>query len=82
MTCQQYQYDVNFYADSLTGKFSIAGQVKMVRICQPNSNARSTAQTVPGADLAVSRQQHALIEFAAQNEAAVAVKMLTDNDNW
>ena len=71
-----------FDADSLTKKFSAAGHVKMVRICQPNSGPRSIAQTIPGADLAVSRQQHALIEFDTQDEAAVAVKKLTDSNNW
>ncbi|KAL0051706.1 hypothetical protein WJX82_000772 [Trebouxia sp. C0006] len=68
--------------DSLTEKFSAAGNVKMVRICQPNSGPRSIAQSIPGADLAVSRQLHALIEFENQEQVATAVKQLTDSNNW
>ncbi|KAA6425902.1 MAG: La-related 7 [Trebouxia sp. A1-2] len=68
--------------DSLTGMFSAAGKVKMVRICQPNSGPRSIAQSIPGADLAVSRQLHALIEFENQEQVAAAVKQLTDSNNW
>jgi len=66
----------------LTGKFSAAGKVKMVRICQPNSGPRSIAQSIPGADLAVSRQLHALIESENQEQVAAAVKQLTDSNNW
>ena len=69
-------------ADSLTDKFSVAGEVKMVRICQPNSGPRSIAQTIPGADIAVSHQQHALIEFGSKADADAAVKKLTDSNNW
>ena len=69
-------------ADSLTDKFSVAGEVKMVRICQPNSGPRSIAQTIPGADIVVSHQQHALIEFGGKAEADTAVKNLTDSNNW
>ena len=69
-------------AESLTEKFSSVGQVNMVRICQPNSGPRSVAQSILGADLAVSRQQHALIEFATQEAVAAAVQQLTDNNNW
>ena len=69
-------------ADSLTAKFSAVGQVKMVRICQPDSGPRSIAQSIPGADLAVSRQLHALVEFENQDEVAAAVKQLTDSNNW
>lgn len=69
-------------ADSLTAHFSSAGKVNMVRICQPNSGPRSVAQTVYGADLAVSRQLHALVEYSSQEEAAAAVKQLTDSNNW
>lgn len=54
----------------------------MVRICQPGGGPRSVAQTVHGADLAVSRQLHALVEFSSQVEAAAAVKQLTDSNNW
>lgn len=54
----------------------------MVRICQPNSGPRSIAQSIPGADLAVSRQAHALVEFETQGEVAAAVKQLTDSNNW
>lgn len=73
---------VNRVVDSLTEKFSAAGKVKMVRICQPNSGPRSIAQSIPGADLAVSRQAHALVEFETQGEVAAAVKQLTDSNNW
>ena len=69
-------------ADSLTAQFSSAGKVIMVRICQPNSGPRSVAQTVQGADLAVSRQLHALVEYSNAAEVAVAVKHLTDGSNW
>lgn len=68
--------------DSLTEKFSAAGKVKMVRICQPNSGPRSIAQSIPGADLAVSGQLHALIEFENQEQVEAAVKQLTDSNNW
>lgn len=78
---QQCQH-VTCNADSLTEKFSVVGEVKMVRICQPNSGPRSTAQTIPGADIAVSHQQHALIEFSSKADAGTAVQQLTDNDNW
>ena len=54
----------------------------MVRICQPNSGPRSIAQSIPGADLAVSGQLHALIEFENQEQVAAAVKQLTDSNNW
>lgn len=69
-------------ADSLTDQFSVVGEVKMVRICQPNSGPRSTAQSIPGADIAVSHQQHALIEFGSKAYSDTAVKTLTDNNNW
>lgn len=69
-------------ADSLTEQFRLAGHVKMVRICHPNSGPRSTAQTIPGADIAFSRQQHALIEFGSTEDADTAVKTLTANSNW
>ena len=54
----------------------------MLRICQPNSGPRSVAQTVQGADLAVSRQLHALVEYSSSAEAAAAIKQLTDSNNW
>jgi len=72
----------NCPAESLTEKFGVAGKVKMVRICQPNSGPRSIAQSIPGADLAVSRQLHALVEYESQEEVAAAVKQLTDSNNW
>lgn len=54
----------------------------MVRICQPISGPRSIAQSIPGADLAVSGQLHALIEFENQEQVEAAVKQLTDSNNW
>ena len=74
--------NVSRVADTLTAQFSAAGKVNMVRICQPNGGPRSVAQTVRGADLAVSRQLHALVEYSSQAEVATAVKQLTDSNNW
>ena len=36
--------------------FGRAGNVVMVRICQPGAGPKSTAQLVPGADITMSNQ--------------------------
>ncbi|KAK9842077.1 hypothetical protein WJX81_007402 [Elliptochloris bilobata] len=62
--------------------FGRAGKVAMVRICQPGGGPKTTAQLVYGADIAVSNQRHALVEFESSEDAARAVADLTDTSNW
>ncbi|CAM6100496.1 unnamed protein product [Calypogeia fissa] len=69
--------------ESIEQLFSSVGNVKMVRICQPEAanGANQTAAKFKS-DMVVSNKLHALVEFEAVEQAEKAVVALTDKGNW
>jgi La-related protein 7 len=69
--------------ESLEQLFSSVGNVKMVRICQPEAanGANQTAAKFKS-DMVVSNKLHALVEFETLEQAEKAVVALTDKGNW
>ncbi|KAG6549214.1 hypothetical protein Mapa_009200 [Marchantia paleacea] len=69
--------------ESVEQLFGSVGNVKMVRICQPEA-ANGASQTAAKfkSDMVVSNKLHALIEFETVEQAEKAVTALTDERNW
>ncbi|KAL3688467.1 hypothetical protein R1sor_014776 [Riccia sorocarpa] len=69
--------------ESVEQLFASVGNVKMVRICQPEA-ANGASQTAAKfkSDMVVSNKVHALIEFETVEQAEKAVSALTDERNW
>eukprot|EP00246_Nothoceros_aenigmaticus_P017988 TRINITY_DN9211_c0_g1_i3.p1 TRINITY_DN9211_c0_g1~~TRINITY_DN9211_c0_g1_i3.p1 ORF type:complete len:363 (+),score=73.12 TRINITY_DN9211_c0_g1_i3:64-1089(+) len=70
--------------DDMEQLFGKIGNVKMVRICQPEAanGALQTAAKHPKADMVVSNKLHALVEYESIEQAERAVAELTDERNW
>jgi La-related protein 7 len=69
--------------ESVEQLFGSVGNVKMVRICQPDAanGANQTAAKFKS-DMVVSNKLHALVEFETVEQAEKAVVALTDKGNW
>ena len=73
-------------AVALQELFSVAGAVRVARLCQPSTTAstlHAAAAHDPWCTLnVVCTQQHALVEFSTREEAQRAVEKLNDGTNW
>lgn len=69
---------------SMEKLFQSVGNVKMVRICQPEAvnGANQTSAKFIKTDMVVSNKLHALIEYESVEQAERAVSELTDHRNW
>lgn len=70
--------------ESMERLFGSVGNVKMVRICEPEAanGANQASAKFVKADMVVSNKLHALIEYESVEQAERAVSMLTDQRNW
>ncbi|KAI5065861.1 hypothetical protein GOP47_0018485 [Adiantum capillus-veneris] len=69
--------------ESMEQLFSSVGNVKMIRVCEPEaSNGTNQAAKFSKADMVVSNKLHALVEYETVEQAERAVAELTDQGNW